>query len=319
MGGVPASCIAHWDGSRWSALGSGMTPDPSALFPRVTALALYDDGGGADLYAGGPFAVAGGVTVSGIARWDGASWSAVGGGNHGSILALIVFDDGSGSALYTGAAGVPVRRWNGAGWTTLSLGLNGEVRAFAVFDDGSGPALYAGGAFTSASGVTLNHVSRWTGSGWAALQGGTATAIRALTVFDDGSGPALYAGGDGEGPVTPITRWDGASWSPVGVGFNGNVHVLATIDDGRGPALHAGGSFWTADGVSARSIARWDGATWSPLGAGLGPMAIPCFALAQSEDDGVPALVAGGAFLTSPARDSYLAKWSVVRKTRRSR
>ena len=198
-------------------------------------------------------------------------------------------------------------------------GVSGLVYAMTVFDDGTGPALYAGGEFTSASGGPLNHVARWTGSGWAALGSGTQASVYALAVFDDGSGPALYAAGDNPASTSffaPIMRWNGTSWSSVG-NFTLGVSALATIDDGSGPALFAGGPFYTVDGASMHGIARWDGASWSPLGAGLGPLSVGCNALAQFEDDGIQSLLAGGGFRTSPARDSYLARWSTERLTRR--
>jgi|GEM_PF-3854306 len=84
------------------------------LTEPVHALAVYDDGGGPALYAGGEFWEAGGVRVNGIARWDGREWSAL-----------------------SGPSGA---------------GVNGEVYALAVVDDGGGPALYAGGSFTIAGG-----------------------------------------------------------------------------------------------------------------------------------------------------------------------
>ena len=52
VGGTPANCVAQWDGSAWSALGSGTRADN----PVVYALAVS----GADLYAGGAFTIAGG-------------------------------------------------------------------------------------------------------------------------------------------------------------------------------------------------------------------------------------------------------------------
>jgi len=65
---------------------------------------VYDDGGGPALYAGGSFTSAAGVTVKDIAKWDGASWSALGSGVDGWVYALAVHDDGSGAALFVGGA-----------------------------------------------------------------------------------------------------------------------------------------------------------------------------------------------------------------------
>ena len=72
-GGVSAIRVAKWDGTVWSALGTGMNS-------LVNAFTVFDDGTGPALYAGGSFTAAGGVTVSGIAKWDASAWSDVGGG-----------------------------------------------------------------------------------------------------------------------------------------------------------------------------------------------------------------------------------------------
>ena len=56
----------------WSALGSGMNQ-------VVAALAVS----GTNLYAGGYFTMAGGVSANCIAKWDGSAWSALGSGISG--------------------------------------------------------------------------------------------------------------------------------------------------------------------------------------------------------------------------------------------
>ena len=71
-GGVTATNIAKWDGSAWSALGSGMNGDGDIVY----ALAVS----GTNLYAGGDFTTAGGVPANYIAKWNGSAWSALGSG-----------------------------------------------------------------------------------------------------------------------------------------------------------------------------------------------------------------------------------------------
>ncbi|MFG0283294.1 MAG: hypothetical protein ACF8R7_02635 [Phycisphaerales bacterium JB039] len=128
-GGVDAIGIARWDGSAWRSVGAGVDGE-------IKAMAVYDDGGGPALYAGGAFAMAGGTPAANIARWDGSSWSAVGAG---------------------------IERVD-PGTTT------GGVFAMAVFDDGAGPALYVGGQFSAAGGQPASNLARWDGA-WAPVAG----------------------------------------------------------------------------------------------------------------------------------------------------
>jgi hypothetical protein len=64
-GGSSANKIAKWNGSSWSALGSGMND-------FVSALTVFDDGIGPALYAGGTFTTAGAVSANRIAKWNGS-------------------------------------------------------------------------------------------------------------------------------------------------------------------------------------------------------------------------------------------------------
>lgn len=93
---------------------------------------LVVDGLG-NLYAGGWFTTAGGISANYITKWDGSGWSALGSGMDGGVSSLVI--DGAGN-LYaggyftnaggrvlttspggTGSAGRPLA----AGQTTLSL------------------------------------------------------------------------------------------------------------------------------------------------------------------------------------------------------
>jgi hypothetical protein len=90
-GGSAANCIAQWNGSSWSALGSGL----SGSYPYdVSALAVS----GSTLYAGGAFTTAGGNAANDIAEWNGSSWSPLGSGMNNIVNALAV----SGGTLYAG-------------------------------------------------------------------------------------------------------------------------------------------------------------------------------------------------------------------------
>jgi len=192
MGGVSANYIARWNGSTWSAVGSG-TDD------IVHALKIFDG----DLYAGGSFLNASGTPASYVARWDGSSWSALAGGLDYGVNGFAV----SGTNLYVGgnfnnatnASGAPVptryvARWNGSSWSAVGAGMNNTVVTVAV----AGSNLYAGGIFTTADGVSANRIARWDGLTWSALGSGTSpdsgggADVKALATWSTN----LYAGGN---------------------------------------------------------------------------------------------------------------------------
>ncbi|MCH8165047.1 MAG: hypothetical protein IH889_05510, partial [Planctomycetes bacterium] len=230
-GGAIVNDIAKWDGLTWSPVASGI--DGGSLW----ALAVFDDGNGAALYAGGSFTSAGGVSANNIARWDGSTWSPVGGGTDNGVLVLAAFDN----------------------------------------TPGSGPALYAGGDFSTAGGVTAYHVAKWDGSSWSPLGGGLDRSVRVLAVLDDASEDAgLYAGGffwktGDQVSAVHFAKWDGTDWAGVGGGLSGWVTALISTDLGSNgrPDLYVGGFFTRAGNIAAGSIAKWDGQTWSRLGSGV--------------------------------------------------
>jgi trimeric autotransporter adhesin len=270
-GGVSANRIARWNGSAWSAIGSGLTGTPS---PSVQAMIVFDDGlgGGSALYIAGSFTSAGGVPANHIARWDGENWSALGAGMNNPVRSLAVFDDGApggGPALYaagffTTAGGVTVNRiarWDGTEWSALGDGVNDFAYALEVFDDGSGDALYIAGNFTEAGGQPAPYIAKWNGSTWSSVAGGTDERIRSLKVHDDGTGNALYVGGifnsAGGTPTPRIARWDGSNWSALSGGVNSWVRAMVSQNDGSGPALYVAGEFSMAGGNPASRIAAW--------------------------------------------------------------
>ncbi len=256
-GGAPASCIARWDGAAWYPLGSGMDGTVRAL------CTLPNASGGTDLIAGGFFTKAGGTTVNHIARWDGATWSAL-----------------------------------GPGFTTPSApGFSSCVLALATAPSLSGGTdLYAAGAFESAGSTVVNSIALWDGLGWSPLDTGigdwswkgycwlcpllnVVTSLQAVP--SQAGGYDLYAGGAfmtvNGGPniglsASGIARWSGGQWSALGTnqGRAGVVIALASLRNTTGGFdILAAGSFKTLGGKSLSRIARWDGTAWSPVDNGV--------------------------------------------------
>lgn len=290
VGIVRCPGIASFDGTSWSPLGTGV----GGPAYTVCAIVVYDDGTGPSIYAGGAFSHAGGQPATNLARWDGSTWSPVGGGTNGSVEALAVYDDGTGPRLYVGgvfssagSVGSPgLASWDGTSWRAEGplTGNAVEVQALGVFDLGSGPGLYAGGLFSGAGSVTASNIARYDAAGWTPLGLGTDQGrerVNALAFYDDGSGagPALYVAGEfrraGGTPVKRIGRWNGSTWSSLGPGIGhggSDIYDIAVHDNSLGRHLYVTGKFPYAGPVlNLSNIARWNGTTWGRLeDAGLG-------------------------------------------------
>ncbi len=276
----------------WSAVGSGMNN-------VVDAFATYDG----QLYAGGSFTTAGGVSANRTAVWNGTSWSALGTGMNSTVYTLAAYD----GKLYAGGifgtadgnTASYVASWNGTDWNAVGSGMNNTVEALVVYDG----QLYAGGTFTTAGGVTANRIASWNGTSWNTLGSGTGMngAVDALAVYNG----QLVAGGaftraDGK-IANRVAAWNGTSWNTLGsgTGMNNVIYTLAVYDD----KLYAGGAFITADGNTTRYVASWNGTAWNAVGSGMGAAV---YALAVYDGQ----LYAGGAFTNTS--DGTLANRTAI-------
>jgi hypothetical protein len=225
-GGVVAVNIAAWDGVNWSEVGGGTASWGNSA--DVITLEAFDLFGASSLYVGGDFAFVGGQQAISIASWNGAVWSALGGG-----LPLITFP--------------------------------GRVQSLARFDDGTAPALYAAGLFLTPGSQFPFGIARWDGQQWSTV-GGAHTypdpVEHRLHVFDDGEGPGLVLGAGTittqDGIFHGVARWDGTRWRGIGAGLPGNALSLSVYDDGAGRALYIGGDFAGSHAGDAY-VALWRG------------------------------------------------------------
>jgi trimeric autotransporter adhesin len=279
FGGPIANGIAEWNGTTWSALGSGVAYDYDDY--EVNALACDSSG---NLYAGGAFTTAGGLGATNVAKWNGSTWSALGAGvgsvdagGYNSYVNTLVCDGAQNlyaGGLFASAGGVSanaIAKWDGSGWSALDSGVNGSVNALAFDTNGN---LYAAGAFSAAGGVNASCIAKWNGATWSALSSGMSGPqldngpyVSALALDTKG---ILYAGGyftsAGGASAKFIAEWNGTTWSALGSGMDDIVTALACDSAGN---LYAGGQFSTAGGLSANNIAKWNGSIWSALGSGV--------------------------------------------------
>jgi hypothetical protein len=130
-----------WNGTAWVSLGTGMNND-------VRVLCVGPDN---RLYAGGPFTTAGGVTVNGIAVWNGTNWAAVGGG-LGTSADVRAIGFGPDGLMYVGGFGtwttgggwlVVAAKYTGSSWVPIDIALYATGNVWCLgFDKGG--ILYLG-------------------------------------------------------------------------------------------------------------------------------------------------------------------------------
>lgn len=212
--------VAKWDGTNWSELGTGS----SALNASGWINCLSTDAAG-NIYAAGAFTNVGPLNNY-VAKWDGSSWSEIGGAGATSLKAnsqiMSVTTDAAGNVY---AAGVfsnssghfYVAKWDGTNWTELgNLKANAGIYQIALDNSGN---LYAVGDFTNVSGK--RYVAKWNGTIWSEL--GTLNVTDIISSISISSLGKIYVGGIFKTPSTYdayVTEWNGSSWSVLGTGVN---------------------------------------------------------------------------------------------------
>ncbi len=259
VAGIAAQNIAHWNGTAWEPLGTGLTGGNN---PTVRALALTDDG---VLYAAGNFTTAGGEPVNHIAKWDGNDWSPLGDGltysadptrTHVYSLAW------AGDRLYAGGGfdkSGPldvngIAWWDGNAWHALEGGMAfsgslATVESLAV----RGFDVFAGGNFDHAGTTAAADIAQWNGTdGWRNLSDGFNSSVSSILIH----GQRLFAAGNftqsGTTPIPGFAEWDGNAWQSAGGGLVGdNAFAIALAASETN--LYASGYFESAGNeVSSR-------------------------------------------------------------------
>jgi hypothetical protein len=251
-------------------------PLSSGLDNTVSCQAIFNN----ELYVGGSFTTAGGVSANYIAKWNGSNWSSVGAGlnnagGNGGVFTMIVYNNELYvGGFFTSAGSVPangIAKWNGTTWSSVGGGVTfsasaGMITSLEVLNN----ELYVGGLYTSAGSVSANGIAKWNGSNWYALGTGinypngpiSGIGMKAYNNEIYISGNISSAGGVS---VNNIAKWNGSTWATVGTGLNNNAYTMASYNN----ELYVGGIFTTAGGINASGIAKWDGTNWSSVGNGI--------------------------------------------------
>ncbi|MEY3341456.1 MAG: hypothetical protein RLZZ269_1367 [Actinomycetota bacterium] len=276
MGGVPStSAIAVWNGSAWSALGSGFDPGDvysvGALDDDTLVAAVFYFGGALDH----------------VYEWNGSTWVLRASVNSGLQEGDVVpwnnsIAIGGAFTSVTASAAVPANHIALLSEVTASaLGTGLTARAYSLAR-WSNDKLVVGGNFTSAGGVpSTSAIAVWDGNQWSALGGGTNDSVRAIAPKDDHTlvvgglfDHAMNADGTTVSGTARIAIWNSSTsaWSALGSGLGETWPDLVrsiAVDSDR-DLIYASGPFRRAVGGVDNSLKRigvWDEGVseWIPL------------------------------------------------------
>jgi len=284
-GPLSVNNIAKWDGTNWSALGSGIGGG------LVTAITIHNG----RVYVGGAFTSAGGAPANSVAYWENGSWNFMQGGVDGWVRSVEVGPD---NRVYVGGdfthAGLGFSlqhsyliRWTGSDWDTSTPSPGWQVMSLAFGPD----ALYA-----RVNRQVENYLWLYQGTVWPEVVSGGQVpgAIKGDGSFVYEFYPWLRRRTSTQGSSTLLG-------TPVGT-------VWCVSPDGAN--IYAGGSFTSMDGVPAANIAVRGTNGWSALGSGVGGSnAVPAVRAIARVGDRV---YVGGNFLAAGGKPSpYFAVWRI--------
>lgn len=280
-GGATANSIAKWSGAAWSTLVGGVLTCvgcSSTEAGTVDALAVM----GSTVYVGGHFDQAGPLLVSGVAAWNGSTWSAVGAASGvvdqsepGTVYAFAV----NGTTLYAGGsfdtiggvAANSVAQWSGGAWHALGTGIveysiPGTVQALAY----QGGKLYASGSMSDAGDDGQPNAAVWNGSTWTTI-GAAGIDNEAYAMADSATGVVVAGMFANAGTISlnAIGTWTGTHWLPFGLGvsYGSNAGSIGGLG-AAGASLFAGGNFQYAGSVPTPFVAHFNGTAWDSTNGG---------------------------------------------------
>jgi hypothetical protein len=252
---TPGNRVAKWNGTSWSALGTGVGG-------QVLGLAVVNG----DLYVGGVFT----TPTTRVAKWNGSVWSALGSGVSAAVRSLgSILGNLYASGDFTTAGGGAANRiakWNGTSWSALGTGFSSGI-AYALGGSPTTNELYVGGTFAG-------NISKFNNSTntWATVGGGDGAGAGVIALTFDTSGNLYVDGFATTGNNTHAAQWNGTSWTLFPTIINtGSSNMLNSMAFFKGKWYVGGGLNGTnsTSGITYNGVAvaefysngtfnRWD-------------------------------------------------------------
>jgi len=285
-GGVSANQVAMWDGISWHALGSGIPLGVDPYHSNIKVLAVDASN---NLYAGGTFTNAGGISVSCIAKWDGMMWSALGTGmqyaDYTPSVRTILFDKNG--LLYAGgefdiAGGIAadsIAMWDGMAWSPLGSKRQEVAGADTPDRYGIPHSGICSAAMDRFDNIyvwsyeyrhyeigycTFEHIDRWDGTSWCGIRGGEyeiGERVNFPSIAVDELGNLYLAN------LRSVEKWNGTDWSTLDGPYIDGVYFALDLDPSG--KLYVGGGFYLEGDVNTNNIAMWNGSHWCGLETGM--------------------------------------------------
>ncbi len=261
-GGVEATRVARWDGTKWHALDDGVDG---------TVYAACEFAG--DLIVAGNLTTAGGVKANSIARWDGSAWQPLGDGLYGSIspgaqmvtaiathdsnlFAVGAFDTAGGEEALYGA------RWDGQSWHDAPL-REQKTSAFSYFHlRNVGGSLFAGGGIWGG-------VFKWGNNEWVGV-GPSSSYLITIPIAIDGQLAAVWSVSEYNVITKGLSVYNNGVWSKIGIYGTGGIKngMVATTAASFGGDLYIA-NIYPIYPTGQYAVRYRDG--FHPMGTGLVP------------------------------------------------
>jgi prepilin-type processing-associated H-X9-DG protein len=280
-------------------------PGGSNAFPSAVRCLTADASN--NIFVGGDFTSAAGVSAARIAKWNGSVWTGFDPPSlNGNIWCSI--KDSAGN-IYIGGEFTKINgstfnkiaKWNGTSWSALGTGITSGDKVISMAFDPSGNLVVVGN-FSQVNGSTANNIAKWDGSTWSTYGTGANGEVGCVAFI----GSNMYIGGyfsqAGGQAASRLAKWNGSAWTGIG-SLGGPVFAMAVIGStlylggqfspyiqkcvadtlsnvGNGVSstvyslatdgsnLYVGGQFSNIDSIpNTGGLAKWNGTAWSSIGS----------------------------------------------------